>query len=195
MKTQTATAPSSSTAPLSSPSQPPTSASSSPSHAPPAPLIPTRVNAPQAPPQIIYRPVPPPPNMPASSVLALAILLGMGTVGVTSCLLHIVKVSVFRGRSVDVYANISFTPVSVSFYLSLPPMPNFARNAMACSGTLWTKSTNYCWAKSRTKNVHHSQKWNPRISRLNHSNNNNHRTRTSRLWLRFWILRKSSRVW
>ncbi|ORY99217.1 peroxisomal membrane anchor protein conserved region-domain-containing protein [Syncephalastrum racemosum] len=92
---QTTMAASSNTAPLSPPSQSSatTSSSSAPasSHAPPAPLIPTRMAAPPAPPQIIYRPVPPPPKMPASSVLALAILLGMGTVGVTSCLVHIVK--------------------------------------------------------------------------------------------------------
>ncbi|KAI7864126.1 peroxisomal membrane anchor protein conserved region-domain-containing protein [Spinellus fusiger] len=53
------------------------------------PLIPSR---PQYPPQqVIYYPQPPPPSMPVERVLAVAILFGVGAVGLTASVLNAVK--------------------------------------------------------------------------------------------------------
>ncbi|KAI9267977.1 peroxisomal membrane anchor protein conserved region-domain-containing protein [Phascolomyces articulosus] len=70
-----------------------TTASPPPAVAPPAPLIPKRTAYHQQQPSIIYQPLPPTPPMPLQRLIAIALIFGVGAVGVTSGIIGIVKVN------------------------------------------------------------------------------------------------------
>ncbi|KAI8370450.1 peroxisomal membrane anchor protein conserved region-domain-containing protein [Radiomyces spectabilis] len=57
---------------------------------PPRPAMPY-VQQPAAPPQVVYYPMPPAPTVPTQQVMAMAVILGVGAVGVTAGLVGIVK--------------------------------------------------------------------------------------------------------
>jgi hypothetical protein len=59
-------------------------------------MIPQR-NVVYAPQQVLYMPQPPAPPMPFEKVFVMAVVLGMGTVGLTAGVIGIFKVSEKRG--------------------------------------------------------------------------------------------------
>ncbi|KAI8084409.1 peroxisomal membrane anchor protein conserved region-domain-containing protein [Gilbertella persicaria] len=61
-----------------------------------APIVPAR-NVNYVPPQIVYYPQPPPPPVPAEKVFAMAVVLGMGAVGLTAGVIGLLRVSVKGG--------------------------------------------------------------------------------------------------
>lgn len=59
---------------------------------PPRPAVPPRPAA-MYQPQVVYYSPPPPPPMPLQRIVAMAVILGFGAVGITAAILKVIKVT------------------------------------------------------------------------------------------------------